>query len=80
MTYEELIDTTPKELFRRQIVENRKYERRWEIGRELIAACINPHTKHKVKGSDIIELSIDRKKVRYEWDDELVRKVLKAWN
>jgi len=71
---------TPVELFRRQMVEQRKRERKWEIGREIIAACLNPHTKQKIKGRDIIKLSFDEEKTKFEWDDDFVRRILNTWN
>jgi len=80
LTWDELMGITPVELYRLQLIENRKRERKWEIGREIIAACLNPHTKQRIRGRDIIKLSFDDEAVKVEWDDEFVRKVLNAWN
>jgi len=38
------------------------------------------NAKRAIKGRDIIELSFDNKKSEYEWDDDLVRRMLKVWN
>jgi len=80
LSWDELVDMTPAELYRLQLVNNRERERDWEIGREIIAACLNPHTKQKVKGRDIIKLSFDDEVTKIEWDDQLVRKILRTWN
>ena len=80
LTWAELMDITPVELYRLQLIENRKRERKWEIGREIIAACLNPHTNQRIRGRDIIKLSFDDEAAKVEWDDEFVRKVLNAWN
>jgi len=82
LTYEELLDTTPAELYRLQLFYLRKQERRWEIAREVIAMIHNGsmNARRAIKGRDIIELSFDNKKSEYEWDDDLVRRMLKVWN
>ena len=74
------MDITPAELYRLQLIDNRKRERKWEIGREIIAAYLNPHTRRKIKGRDIIKLSFDDEVTKVEWDDDFVRKVLNTWN
>lgn len=82
LSYEELLDTTPAELYRLQLVHSRRHERRWEIAREVIAMVHNGsmNARRAIKGKDIIKLSFDDKKIEYEWDDELVRRILKVWN
>jgi len=69
-------------LFRLQIVDIRKQERRWAVAREIIAMTHNAsmNAKRTIKGSQVVELSFDNKKQHLEWDDDLVRRMLRVWN
>lgn len=81
LTWEELMDITPVELYRLQLIENRKRERKWEIGREIIAACLNPHTKRNIKGKNIIQLSFDEEENRETIiDKDLAKKIKEKLN
>ena len=54
----------------------------WLQTREIIAMVHNAsgHAKRTMKGRDVIELSFDKQKQDLQWDDEMVRRILKAWN
>ena len=79
MTYEELLRTTPAELYRMQLHSQRKLERQWEKDRIIIASIINGYSKRKVKPRDVIQLELDKKRVGIEITKEEIDKTLKAW-
>jgi predicted nucleic-acid-binding protein len=58
-------------------------EDKWEVGREIIATIINVNTpkgKARVKGKDIIKLSIDKQqKEKHTWDKALMKKMIEKW-
>lgn len=74
------MDMTPNDFFILQWRHNRKKEDKWEIAREMIAASLNPHTKNRISGKDIIELQKDREDQKWEIDEELSRKIMKNLN
>jgi len=73
---------TPAETYIIQLRENSKREMQWLQTREIIAMVHNAsgHAKRTMKGRDVIELSFDKQKQDLQWDDEMVRRILKAWN
>lgn len=75
------MDMTPEEFFIEQKRYIREKEDQWEYDREILAMIYNTSTKTKrsISGRELIEIEKDRKQVKYEWDDDLIRKALRAW-
>lgn len=63
---------TPAQFYTEQWRFNKKEEDRWEHTRQIVAMIHNgsPNKKKNVKPEQIVEISKDRKKNRYEFDSD----------
>ena len=80
MTEDEFFNEPPYRFLMRQLHSHRSTERDWEKIRVILSTQYNAAgPKRKVKPKDLIQLDIDRKTNKFVRDEELIKKVLKAW-
>ena len=81
LSEDEFFKNPPYKFLLLQLNYHRQNERKWEHTRLLASSVYNAsgRAKRKVKPRDIITLDIDRKPKKFEYDQDVIDKALKAW-